>query len=54
MVSMGQSWDSVKKVTAHVTSRADGTVAGAAAVDYMLQIWAPSPRLHGKPEMVDV
>ncbi|MEC7253416.1 MAG: hypothetical protein VXV89_00430, partial [Candidatus Thermoplasmatota archaeon] len=31
-----------EKVTAHVTSRADGTIAGAAAVDYMLQIWAPS------------
>ena len=31
-----------EKVTAHVTSRADGTIAGAATVDYMLQIWAPS------------
>ncbi len=31
-----------EKVTAQVTSRADGTVAGAAAVDYMLQVWAPS------------
>jgi len=31
-----------EKVTAQVIARADGTVAGAAAVDYMLQIWAPS------------
>jgi nicotinate-nucleotide pyrophosphorylase (carboxylating) len=31
-----------EKVTAQVIARADGTIAGAAAVDYMLQIWAPS------------
>ena len=30
------------KVTAHIIAREDGTIAGAAAVDYMLQIWAPS------------
>ena len=30
------------KVTAHIMARKDGTIAGAAAVDYMLQIWAPS------------
>ena len=31
-----------ERVTAQVVSRADGTIAGAAVVDYMLQIWAPS------------
>jgi nicotinate-nucleotide pyrophosphorylase (carboxylating) len=31
-----------EKVTARVIAKSDGTVAGAAAVDYMLQIWAPS------------
>ena len=31
-----------EKVTARVIAKSDGTIAGAAAVDYMLQIWAPS------------
>ena len=29
------------KKTAHIISKSTGTVAGAAVVDYMLQIWAP-------------
>jgi nicotinate-nucleotide pyrophosphorylase (carboxylating) len=31
-----------EKVTARVIAKSDGTIAGAAVVDYMLQIWAPS------------
>ena len=38
-------------VEATVVAKADGIVVGTAAIDHMLQIWAPSLRLHGGPVM---